>query len=396
MSNQDSTSLKYEKRRYYRHAFFNDFENKIDFWRQSRYYGILDLNTTPVYLNKTYLKSITTPSISNTIQKQTVLNIVADSFKEMIQEFKVADQSLLIPKSIYNPINVKKSTLIFEDEYSSFLKSILDTWFNVNKNKINFNIINFDEFIKLFIFSNTTLYSPILSQTSYLTSFISSPLLTGLVLEISNEKHDRDDKKIQSFIKDQNFDFFVNTAAKYSFLVDKNAPWRLVYNLNTEYALDKMNNYEVENLDDLFTKYYIYPHLIEYKIIRDNLVSFYETKISKKPTTQVTTLCPVTKKLKFETVLKETDTTKQDLFWIQMYYYIRCREEKIGMSQSQFDNDLKTLSTIYNTFGEESTLNWILNKTKKFVDGGTNPSYNQIRTVQKNKSNNSVMYSFNF
>ena len=394
MSNNERTSLKYEKRKYYKYAYFTNVDNVIDFWETSRYYGVLDTKAIPVYLNKNYLKSVSTASTTNLLQKQSLLNIVSDSFKEMNQEFKSADQALAIPKSVYNPINIKKSCLLFEDEYTTFLTSILDTWFNATRNKILSDVTNFDEFLSLFISLNTKLFDPILTQTAYITSYVSSPLISGLIAELSTEKHDQDSKKISNFIFDKNFDFFVNTAAKYSFMVDKNAPWRLVFNLSTEYALNKMNQYGIENLEQLFEQYYIYPHLTEYKVLRDKLVNYYVTKVNKKPTTQITTYCPITKSLKFETVTKNIDTEKSDLFWIQMYYYIRCKEEKLNLSQSQFNANLKIISMIYNTYGETETLNWILDKTKKFIDGGTNPTYSEHKAVSQIKNNNFVSYTF--
>jgi hypothetical protein len=66
------------------------------------------------------------------------------------------------------------------------------------------------------------------------------------------------------------------------------------------------------------------------------------------------------------------------------------------MNQSQFDSDLRTINMIYNKFGEIPTLEWIYNKTKKFVDGGTNPDYNQYAAVYKANKNNITAYTFNF
>jgi hypothetical protein len=129
-------------------------------------------------------------------------------------------------------------------------------------------------------------------------------------------------------------------------------------------------------------------------VLKDKLINFYTVKVSKKATTQTSRYCATTNSLKYETVFKDTNTDKNDLFWIQMYYFIRCKEEKIGMSQSQFDADLRKISLLYTKMGEEATLKWILSKTKKFLDGGTNPTYTQYRSVSQNKSKAVAEYTF--
>jgi hypothetical protein len=394
-NNKSKTSLLYEQRLYYKYNFFSNIENKIDFWSQQRYYGMLDKKAIPFYLDKQYLKSISTPSITNPTNKQLTLNIVSDSLKELFDEFRKADLYHQIPKSIYNPLKIKRSSLVFEDEYTNYFRQLLQIWYEQLKNKIDNEITTFDEFIRLFVDTFINIKA-IITQSSYLTSYLCSSSITGLSIELSDEKHDEDPKKINSFIKDQNFDFFVNTAGKYGFMVDKNAPWRLVYNLSSQYAVDKMNSYGIMDLDDLFSKYYVYPHLTEYTKLRDELVNFYSSKVKSKPMIQKSSYCHRTKGLIFETIQKSTETSKDDVFWIQMYYFIRSKEEEIGMTQSQFDADLKKIAMTYNSSGVNPALEWIQNKTKKFLDGGTNPSYIQYKSVMSGKGHTSTSYNLIF
>ena len=394
-NNNTRTSLLYEQRLYYKYTFQN-IKNEIDFWANERYYGKLDKQSVPFYLNKQFLKSISTATITNPLLRQTTLNIVSDSFKEMNDEFKKADLYLTIAKSIYNPLKIKKTTLIFEDEYINYFRQLLNLWYSTFKNQIDNEITNFDDFVRLFINTFLSADKTIITQSAYLTSYLASPSITGLSIEISSEKHDDDSKKINTFMNDPNYQFFLNTTSKYSFFVDKNAPWRLVYNLSTDYAKGKMNKYNIEDIDDLFSKYYVYPHLTEYKKIRDELINFYSIRTKNKSSIQKSEYCHKTKGLLFETVFKNTNTTKEDIFWIQMYYYIRSKEEQNGLLQSQFDANLRKIHMIYTSSGEVAALNWILNQTKKFLDGGTNPSYFQYKPIESNKNLHSTSYSFSF
>lgn len=395
--NKTTSRITYETRRYYKYSFFSDVKNKIDFWSDKKYYGILDTKSIPVFLQKKYLKSIVSQGANNQLKKQSLLNVASDCFKEMITEFKNADTVSVISKSIYNPLNVKKSTLIFEDEYTNYIRQFLNVFYEQRKNQIDNEIINFDEFLRLFIDSFSFLSKPIITQTSYLMSYLSSPSITGLSFEISDEKHDQDPKKINTYINDQNFEFVYNTAAKYSFMIDKNAPWRFVFNISSTYALNKLSNdYGINSIDDMFSQYYTYPHLTEYSVLKDELIKFYNLRIFKKPQLQKSSYCHATKGLIFDTIIKDTNTEKDNIFWIQMYYFIRCREERMGMTQSQFDADLHKINMLFTSVGETRTLEWIMNKTKKFLDGGANPSYTQYRNVFYNKNNNSTPYTFLF
>ena len=66
------------------------------------------------------------------------------------------------------------------------------------------------------------------------------------------------------------------------------------------------------------------------------------------------------------------------------------------MTQSQFAMDINKIAMLYNSFGETPALEFILNKTKKFIDGGSNPSYTQYTAVTTNRSQNLSLYNFQF
>jgi hypothetical protein len=391
-NNQTKSSILYPQRLYYKYSFFNSIENKIDFWAERKYYGLLDHNATPVYLSKQFLTSISMPSTTNSTVKQTTLNFVTDSFKQMISDIKTAEPYLNLPKSNYNPLNIKKSTLLFETEYKNYMTNLLNVFYDGVKTEYQTNVVSFRDFLRLFIsyMVNTERY--VITQSSYLTSYYSSPLLTGLVIEFSDKEHDNDEIKINNFINDTNFLFFCNTIKKYSFMVDKNAPWRIVYNLGTDFAKEKMSAYGITSLEDMFSKYYVYPHLTEYDVLRKELIKFYLNYTNEEIVKTV--YCSTRKALINEVIKTNKDTEMDELFWIQLYYYIRCKEEKIELHQAQFDKNLSTIATLYNSSGKTYVLEWILNKTKKFIDGGANPRYVQYKTLAKRKMDNSTPYTF--
>ena len=237
----------------------------------------------------------------------------------------------------------------------------------------------------------------ILTKSCYILSGGTSTNISGLVLDFSEDKHDDDNVKKTKWVNDPNLQFFVNTAAKYSFFVDKNAPWRIVFNLNTEYAKEKMSAYGIDSVEQMFDTLYETTHTTDYKELKKILEDYYTTKVKQKPKTQTAEYCASTKDLKYETVFKDTNiNTKDDLTWIQVYYLIRLREENINMNQGQFDKNLINIAMLYNNYGETKTLEWIFNSVKPFLDGGSNPSYRQYKAVQENKNRTQTRINFKF
>jgi hypothetical protein len=256
-------------------------------------------------------------------------------------------------------------------------------------------ILNFKQFLNDFVYymSNTSLK---VTQTSYMLGALTSPLHTGLVIELSNLKHDDDQPKAISYIQDTNYQFFFNTAQKYSFYVDKNAPWRMVFNVSTNYALEKMKGYNINSLEEMFKISYAPTYLNDWKILRTTLVNFYNEKALKKQTVQIPVIC--NGNLVFESINK-TSASEQDyddLTWIKLYYFVRLKEQNLSLTQFDFESRCNIISNLYNTGGETAALEYINNQTKLFIDGGTNPGYREYVQVEANKRLNKSSFVFKF
>jgi hypothetical protein len=393
-NNNSNIETSYEEKLNYSLFALNDVENKIDFWNSQKYYGKFNHFVQPIVPKSTSLKIIKTFSNKPT-QKQQSINFVADAYAEFVNEVQNANLSLKIPQSNYNPLVPKKTFINPNNEYKLFVNRVLDIIYNARKEQIDSQVINYDQFLNLvlsYIVSNKL----ILSKSCYLLANSLSPDITGLSISFSEDKHDDDRLKITKWINDPNFQFFVNTAAKYSFFVDKNAPWRIVFNLNTEYAKEKMSAYGIDSVEQMFDTLYETTHTTDYKELKKILEDYYATKVKQKPKTQTAEYCASTKDLKFQTIYKDKDTTKDDLTWIQFYYLIRLREENINMNQGQFDKNLINIAMLYNNYGETKTLEWIFNSVKPFLDGGSNPSYRQYKAVQENKNRAQTRINFKF
>ena len=205
-------------------------------------------------------------------------------------------------------------------------------------------------------------------------------------------KHDEDAPKAISYIQDANYLFFINTAEKYSFYVDKNAPWRMVFNVSTKYALEKMMKYGINNLEEMFTKSYKPTYIDDWKVLRTSLVDYYNNIALTKQNVQIPIICNNT--LQFENIVKTqaSENLYNDITWIKLYYFVRLNEQNISLTQNEFDNKCRVIENLYSNGGELSALKFINNETKLFLDGGTNPSYDQHVKVELSKLKNNSSF----
>jgi|694.fasta_scaffold154131_2 hypothetical protein len=389
-----NTSLLYENRLLYKYAYPSQYENNIDLWNVSSLYGKVDLELDHVYLKPQYLKVIN----NNVVGKSTPLYaaaFVVDAYKEFIEEVRRADQYQRIPKSLLNPLSVKRAAIVPEEQYKNRIKQILDVLLLNDLKALENKILTFDDFLRLFI-NNFSITKISLSQTANIGNIAFSPNATGLMLEVGTLEHDDDEKKVQLYLQDVNYQFFINTAEKYSFYVDKNAPWRMTFNVNTQYALDKFKIYNVNTIQEMFNLMYTKSYNTDYKLLKQYMIDYYSNNVLKKQKTQVYEYDDCNRTTKLDTVFKQTvdQIEKPDVFWIQLYYFIRLKEQKINMFQSEFDNQLKKLATTYKVSGEQVVLGWINSQTKFVVDGGTNPDYNEFVRLKKAEAAKNKSFTF--
>jgi len=258
-NNQKSSEL-FEYRKYYRDLFYpKENTNIIDFWNKSLLYGKINKDLDPIVITSNNLKVLKQNTIT-TNQNQYLINFAADSFQEFLLEFQRADQQSIIRKSKLNPLKVQRSALIPEQVYKVRVRNVLDALLKNDLNEFENKLIIFSDYINLFC-SRMDIAKPIISQTGYILSKLSSPLITGLMFELSLNDHGTDQKKDKDYLQDPNYKFLINTAEKYSFFVDKNAPWRLVYNLNTQYAASKFTKYNCANINEVHSKLFSTTYL---------------------------------------------------------------------------------------------------------------------------------------
>ena len=104
------------------------------------------------------------------------------------------------------------------------------------------------------------------TKTGMTYSRFYNPMFSGLCIEISTADHGDDEWKFRNFINNYNFKLYSLAASKFGFLIDKNAPWRLVANLNSAQMKSYINNYlQIINMSG-FTEPSVGGHFHEYSV----------------------------------------------------------------------------------------------------------------------------------
>ena len=280
----------------------------------------------------------------------------------------------------------------------------------MNHPKYNKKIRGFGDFVKYFkVFINQTVrYMPI-TKTGFIGSRFCTPLVSGLAINLAEADHNIDDFK-ETWVEDLNFDLFAETAKKYGFFVDRNAPWRIVANVGSpqmqRYWLrakitkegsvisapkieeipancwpgsgspgadlgfhiippEAIEMMDPRSVKDFFKKYYAPTYLFDIKEMKKNLVDFYNAFVISSPSVKVykTQNCSNyvfsrVSKLSAEVIVRNPVTLEQaealygDYFWMNLYYDVRLAEisDKTSINKiekSKYDRVMRDAKRIY-------------------------------------------------
>lgn len=211
----------------------------INFW-STKYssYGKKDNNGNYIVPKQDQLKQIRT-------QNETifVLNFVSEAFEDFVEFVKTEKANRLHPDDFLTQnIEAKRGWYDSQELYDNMKSKYYDSFVNsfLPQNQLERKITDFNGFLDIFL--NTYLSGLVhefpITKTGLLESNKVGPNASGLCVEISTDDHGDDYNKFNKYINNINFEFYKLAAAKFGFFVDKNAPWRLVANLNSPVMKD--------------------------------------------------------------------------------------------------------------------------------------------------------------
>tara|TARA_R110002074_G_scaffold3235_6_gene17316 strand:- start:2062 stop:3384 length:1323 start_codon:yes stop_codon:yes gene_type:complete len=260
----------------------------FDLQKKHLLYGRIDMQGDAVYVNTGVLRQV----VDIEGGPHLAVDFVAAAFSDMRKNIKSAANKGFVSKDSLYPSNLTVhkswSTGDLEYSYDKHLEKIYTTFVDsyLSENGRSGQIKNKKDFIKSFItFALTTARHFPLTKTGFITSSHCSSFISGLMLEIANESHDfTQQAKVYEYIKDKSFTFFVNEVQKFGFMVDKNAPWRIVFNLASglDAPEDKLKggrfymDRAATSYETVFKSYFRKAYLDEHINLKKKLYSLYE------------------------------------------------------------------------------------------------------------------------
>lgn len=258
-----------------------------DLHRKHFLYGRIDRQGDAIYLDVPLQQVHSGPRTTHF-----AVDFVADAFADMRAYYSDRITGGYISRnSIYGPeLSVKKSYWGNSEEYTyqQYTNRIYSDFVQVHlkKNRRFEKIKNFKDYVREFILYMRGIAQKFpITRIGFLTSIHSSPYVGGLSIAISSAEHgDKADVNLRTFVRDPNFSYINELSRKFGFMLDRNAPWRLVFNLasgnlsedkqNPTGGLKYMQRLGV-NFDNVFDAYYQKAYLTELNNMKNLLDSHY-------------------------------------------------------------------------------------------------------------------------
>lgn len=382
-SNKETASKLFYKRTYYDQIMKTmGKRNIINFYYGEKYLiGRVDTFYTPMVLERqSSLKNLSNSAYADS--PQSALNFVADAFEQMTKDFKLASSTnkIISHDKYLSNLKVYKSyedvSVKYEEHYGAFSRAL------VRKiRKDNLKITNFHEFCQI-LFARIASADAIkrfpLTKAAFVKSRVCPMNISGLVIEIADESFANDDNKIKSFVQSPNFLFYVQACNNNGFMIDRNAPWRLIADIRTPVMTQRAQQYiaRVDPTSTMLQGYYTLAGPLYYGAFKQRLLSLYNS--IRRNVIILENSCS-TKTIK-DYVVPRTYTLKSlqeeypEEYFLRLYFNLRFEEEESSYSEVERESLIRDLLSLYYITRTSTTIlvfERILNKTFDYLGSMT-------------------------
>ena len=324
-----------------------------------------------------------------------VLNFVADAFEELMVAWEGlafrgrlddADPILyeIEPQAAY--VDYVQSYITYKIGLrQAFLQSYLTQ-------ERNLSILNFKDFMKIFLPYLEELSATIpITRSAFIPSKFSSPLISGLCIEIG--QYDASDDSVkENFINSPNFEYYKLVARSKGFSIDKQAPWRLIADIASPQMLAFAARYGQGTTDRVLRNYYSRVGGADIRELIELAVDTYNSLVDQEPIlrTKVPLACVSEQGASFVTrpraarsrVLEEYSLP----FWLDNYINIRYNEQRKPLSEGAMNEIRKVVNDLLQNTSEQYCLTYINNNIKTFDN--FRGSYADRTLSRENAANN--------
>lgn len=327
------------------------------------YYGKMN-NKKEVVLPKT--ENIV--EIQNTNNKVYIFNFVADAYNDFKQNMSYYETNDILDPTNMIPIEPIEGYINFEETYEESFSNLFNIFEEyIKQENYNKKIINFNSFLNIFsifISRATPLYS--FTASKFILSKDCHVHVNGLTLTLQR-KGSNSRKEKQDLLNNPNFNLFNETANFHGFIVDKNEPWKMHFNIHSPRAKEYIARYEQSS--DFFEDFYVKINQYDIYFLKKYLFSFYNRFVQERPQFTQTDLKSCNREIKTKLKIINREPLSQnkissqlnsdaDMTWWRFFVFTRACEMNLGFTQEEFDQLVMQSYQIYSKVDKSKALSY--------------------------------------
>ena len=361
--------------------FTNNFK-PLDMQYEKTLYGKVDTEHYPIIPKLSSISVVKGESALRSANLGYAVNIMAEAFGDFSKEI---ERSYIINRyskndSLYSSITPKKSYENLFDVIEPKIIEFLNTQFLENYMSIEnrtSTTLNLKDFINNFLMFVSTSRTPLLPSSFHLSTRVLHT--NGIVIDIAQKDLNNIEEK-QKWLSDKNFNYITNTAKKYSLFVDKNYPWRFIFNFESPEAVRYYNKFGVNSKKEYFNLYYDRLTFQDIYFLQTYMSRLFANFCFRSPIVRESVVCNnvVTYKNTNRDLLEPQAYVNQLKFneWLKLYIYLKFKENCISITQSKFDSILKEVDLIFASVDYNTTIRYVEDLLNKYMGVGANPKLN--------------------
>lgn len=218
--------------------------NFVDLWYTRPNYGLLNGNYEPVVL-LTNSSDSSLRSFEGIADGVKVASFVAEAFIDFREKYLeiIRDSSIRVPPFITS-LSPVKGHEGFHDKYTKYIDYVIDSYVKALEEDFENTSSDYEDFESFFLEMLSTRAPTFpLTRSGFLLSSRCPLAVSGLYIELANLQFPSDAEK-GAIINSRGFACYIELADEFGLAIDKNAPWRLVANLESTKMQEYINRYE--------------------------------------------------------------------------------------------------------------------------------------------------------
>jgi len=236
-----------------------------------------------------------------------------------------------------------------------------------------------DIFLEFYEFFSTSFP---LTRTGFMMTNMISNQCSGMMVTIADYDYSSDEEKIKNFYNSVNLPAYKQAAISHGFLIDKNAPWRLIADIDNPVMQNYINQEMLSSGFDrklFFATYFLSPDPDPISDIKNIISNLYQSaisvnKIDRKIELNARNCFEITLRRRPQKLAGQIFTSLAEVEWAELYLKIKNYETKIGYTEEELKVMARNVADLRKKLDSRPYMLYIRNRFPQipFSEGSTN------------------------